>query len=182
MNKTAERIVARSDGLTCSGSRIRARQPLADAKLRLAIRSVCAVEKPSADRSDEIATTFALSRRGDSRTYQIRVERFFGGPSGILGGAAILFIGDPEKAPRIPDRTLTELYGLTAAEARLSNLLLQGSDLSEACGLLRISRNTGRAHLRNIFDKLGVRSQGQLVAMLSRGLACFSSATDRAPV
>lgn len=171
MNTVAERIVARSDGLSCCGCVLRATQPREDAKLKLAIRSVCAMEKPSTDSSCEIATSFALRRRSDSQPYQITVERFFGKPSAIFARTAILFISDPEEALQIPERRLAQLYGLTASEARLANLLLKGSDLTEACELSGISRNTGRAHLRNIFDKLGVRSQSQLVALLARSLA-----------
>ena len=50
------------------------------------------------------------------------------------------------------------------------DLLLKGGDLTDACALAGTIRNTGRAHLRSIFDKVGVRSQSQLVALLGRSL------------
>jgi DNA-binding CsgD family transcriptional regulator len=171
MNTIAERIVGRSDGLSWCGGMLRATQPREDAKLKLAIRAVCAMEKPSTDNSCKVATSFALSRRSGSQPYQITIERFLNKPAGIFTRAAILFVSDLEDALQIPEKTLAQFYGLTAAEARLANLLLKGNDLTEACAVLHVRRNTGRAHLRSIFDKLGVRSQSQLVALLARSLA-----------
>lgn len=168
INTRAERIIASSDGIKCCGGVIRATQPREDAKLKLALLFVCGIEKPSADTSRDIATSFALTRRSDPRPYHITVERYFGKPPGTLPGAAILFISDPEEAIQISEKALAQFYGLTAAEARLSNLLLKGSDLTDACAFLRTSRNTGRAHLRSIFGKLDVKSQSQLVATLAR--------------
>jgi DNA-binding CsgD family transcriptional regulator len=96
------------------------------------------------------------------------VERFHGNSSQALPNAAIIFISDPDESPKLHEAALVQVYGLTGAEARLCNLLFQGSDLAEACATLRIARNTGRAHLRSIFHKLGVRSQSQLVGLLGR--------------
>jgi DNA-binding CsgD family transcriptional regulator len=175
MNAIAERMIALADGLSCRGGVLRATQPQENTKLKLAIRSVCAIEKPSADQSGEIELSFAISRRLVSRSYAIVVEPFFRRTPGSLAGAAILHVSDPEEAPQVPEKILNSLYGLTSAESRLSNLLLKGSDLNEACALLRITRNTGRAHLRSIFDKLGVRTQSQLVAVLARSLAVVQS-------
>ena len=44
---------------------------------------------------------------------------------GCAQPAAILFLTDLEDAPKVPEKALVELYGLTAAEARLSGLCLR---------------------------------------------------------
>lgn len=170
MNAAAERFIARSDGLSSSGGFFRATQPQDATKLRQSIRSVCAgVEEPSMGRITGVPITLTLGRRLGARPYQVAVERFVNKPSGMAARTAILYIIDPDEAPDIPQKTLAVVYGLTAAEARLSNLLLQGQDLTEACASLAIRRNTGRAHLRSIFDKLGVNSQSQMIALIARG-------------
>jgi DNA-binding CsgD family transcriptional regulator len=65
---------------------------------------------------------------------------------------------------------LRQLYGLTSAEARLSNLLMEGAALEDCCAQLGIRRTTARMHLRNIFAKTGVRRQGELVALLLKSI------------
>jgi len=58
-------------------------------------------------------------------------------------------------------------YGLTGAEARLCQALIRTGSLPSAADELRISRSTARSHLKNIFAKLGVTSQVQLVTRLA---------------
>jgi hypothetical protein len=50
--------------------------------------------------------------------------------------AVVVFVSDPERAPRTPPEHLAELYGLTPRESALVALLLDGCDLREAAGRL----------------------------------------------
>ena len=90
---------------------------------------------------------------------------------GPLRPAAVVFVSDPESAPRSPPEILSGLYGLTAAEARLAWLVVTCEGLSAAAEQLGISISTARTHLRNIFDKTGVRRQADLVALILRSPA-----------
>ncbi len=56
--------------------------------------------------------------------------------------------------------------GLSRRERELASLVLRGSSTAEIGTTLRISRHTVRDHLKAIFEKLGVRSRGQLTARL----------------
>jgi DNA-binding CsgD family transcriptional regulator len=56
-------------------------------------------------------------------------------------------------------------------EAQLASVLIDGQDLNAACGKMGISRATARTHLASLFSKLGVRKQGELIALLLRGQA-----------
>ena len=47
-------------------------------------------------------------------------------------------------------------------EAALACRLAQGAGLRDCAGELGISYGTARVHLRNIFEKTGVRNQGEL--------------------
>jgi DNA-binding CsgD family transcriptional regulator len=97
-------------------------------------------------------------------------------PMAVLGlsisirAAAILFITDPEQDVHISAQILQQSFGLTPAEARITNLLVQGKSLATIRDELSISYSTVRAHLRSIFDKVGVRRQSELVSVILRGI------------
>ena len=59
-----------------------------------------------------------------------------------------------------------EVYGLTASQAQLVELLALGIDLKLVSQKLGVSINTVKTQLQRMFDKTGVRSQSALVAML----------------
>lgn len=58
------------------------------------------------------------------------------------------------------------IYGLTAAQAQVAQLLAQGHDPSLAAEKLGVSINTVRTHLRRMFDRTGAHSQSALVGLL----------------
>jgi DNA-binding CsgD family transcriptional regulator len=76
-----------------------------------------------------------------------------------------------------PPSLLRALFGLTCAESRLANLLMDGVALQDCCEPLGVSRNTLAFHMKNIFRKTGTRSQNHLVSLLFRSIALreFSS-------
>lgn len=57
-------------------------------------------------------------------------------------------------------------YSLTARELQLCCALAEGKDLAVACEALGIRHNTGRTHLINVFAKVGVHRQSDLVALI----------------
>ena len=76
-----------------------------------------------------------------------------------------------------PDEDLlAQLYDLTPAEAGLAGALLGGNGLARACAVRGITLNTGKGYLKRIFEKTGTRRQGELVAMVMRGVAPLMNA------
>lgn len=65
-------------------------------------------------------------------------------------------------------RVLGERHGCTRSEAALAVLLAQGRSLAEAGAARGLTYGSARAYLKLLFQKLGVHSQGQLVALLAR--------------
>ncbi|MFS2053586.1 LuxR C-terminal-related transcriptional regulator [Variovorax sp. CT11-76] len=61
---------------------------------------------------------------------------------------------------------LVEAYGLTAREAELAVLLGKGEDLAGAAVQMALSAGTARQYLKQIFAKLGVQRQAELVRLL----------------
>lgn len=84
--------------------------------------------------------------------------------------AFMVAITDPARVGGMTQQRLRG-YGLTGAEARLCQALIRTGSLPHAADELRISRSTARSHLKNIFAKLGVTSQVQLVTRLAAAQA-----------
>jgi len=61
---------------------------------------------------------------------------------------------------------LVEAYGLTAREAELAVLLGRGEDLAGAAGRMALSAGTARQYLKQVFAKVGVQRQAELVRLL----------------
>lgn len=75
-----------------------------------------------------------------------------------------VLVRDSAQGAAISVDQLMELFGLTPAEARLAERLVQGDSLSEAARKLERSRSTVRVQLASIFTKTGVHKQHQLIS------------------
>jgi DNA-binding CsgD family transcriptional regulator len=64
---------------------------------------------------------------------------------------------------------LQELYGLTRAQAEVARRLFAGRNVEQAARSLRLSPNTVRSHLKQIFTKCEVKSQAELMHLLAQG-------------
>jgi DNA-binding CsgD family transcriptional regulator len=80
--------------------------------------------------------------------------------------AAAIFITDLEQHVEPSREILCRLYGLTPAEYKLAMLLVQGHSLRQAAEMRRITKETARWHLKNIFRKTNVSSQSHLARVL----------------
>lgn len=79
--------------------------------------------------------------------------------------AAVFF--DME-ACAVPDQTLlSDVFGLTKAEAKIAQMLAPGASLTEISSALDVKVSTVRIHLKAIFWKTGTRRQSELVALLA---------------
>ncbi|MBL8553298.1 MAG: hypothetical protein JNL41_03395 [Phenylobacterium sp.] len=84
------------------------------------------------------------------------------------GAAAILILARQTRSASQVMELLREAYGLTTAEAEVAVALLAGRAMEEIASLRRVRVQTLRNQLKSIFARLGVSSQAQLVAKLSR--------------
>jgi DNA-binding CsgD family transcriptional regulator/PAS domain-containing protein len=86
---------------------------------------------------------------------------------------AVIHLHDPNTAANVDPRRLTDFYGFTKAQARLAAKLFNGHTINEAAEALHISVNTARTHMRGIYAKTGVRTQAELLGLLSSGLTSY---------
>ncbi|SDG35601.1 helix-turn-helix transcriptional regulator [Roseospirillum parvum] len=98
-------------------------------------------------------------------------------PAGRPGQGVALFVSDPDSLGRITEGRLSALYGLSGAEARLVNGLVQGRRLEDLADEQKVSPHTLRSQLKTVFRKTGVRRQSELVKLILTGPAVVGAAT-----
>jgi DNA-binding CsgD family transcriptional regulator len=91
-------------------------------------------------------------------------------PERAVPAVAIFITGLDVKSP-MDAPVFAEFYGLTPAEARLTNLLAGGASLKDASDQLGVRLSTVRSHLKSIFSKTGVTRQSELVRLFLTGPA-----------
>jgi DNA-binding CsgD family transcriptional regulator len=79
--------------------------------------------------------------------------------------SAIVFIGNPEKAPVARSKALRSLYRLTPAESELADLLLAGETIASAAERRHISEASARTQLKSILHKTGTKRQSELIRL-----------------
>lgn len=94
-------------------------------------------------------------------------------PSAPFGEAApaALFLSDPQGAPQSMVQTLRSTYGMTRAEAELTQALVAGQSLTDYARARGVSINTAKTQLKFAAARAGARRQGDLVRIVLTGLA-----------
>lgn len=167
-NKAAQRLFTSNCGLCVHGGVLRAAAPSASARLQALIAAAGA--KAAAART---GGSMSLAKPEGRWPLSITVAPVAAETISLLGGAAsvLVTIADPEARVTLPAERLRELFGLTAAEARLALWLLQGERLYAACDRYDVSPNTVRGQLASIFSKTQTRRQSELVTLMTRMVA-----------
>ena len=80
---------------------------------------------------------------------------------------ALLFA--PNGLNGISVEVLRQVYGLTPAQSAVARSLFAGRSVEETANELDLSLNTVRSHLKQIFTKCEVNSQGELLRLLAMG-------------
>jgi DNA-binding CsgD family transcriptional regulator len=89
-------------------------------------------------------------------------------PDRNASGASPLDLKTVLDFPVPGEARLRELFGLTAAEARVAQLIASGDTVEEVAEKMGIKLTTARSKLAVIFSKTETRRQTKLVALLSR--------------
>jgi DNA-binding CsgD family transcriptional regulator len=86
----------------------------------------------------------------------------------IFARSYALLVITPVTARRLPPvELLRSLFDLTPSEARVARSLATGDSLDDIATHGGVSRNTVRAQLRQVLEKIGCTRQGEVVALLS---------------
>jgi DNA-binding CsgD family transcriptional regulator len=101
------------------------------------------------------------SRTG--RWLSLHASQLCGPPAPQIG-----VVIEPTPAAHITSLLLSA-YGLTNAQSRVVALVIRGHSTHQIVRELHISANTVQEHLTAAFDKFGVRSRRELVALIVSG-------------
>lgn len=169
MNDAAGSLLAEDDGLSIEAgmlrTSLRGEQGRLDGLLRSALDAL---------REGGTGGATTLARPSGRRRLLFRVSPLIHHPASLpaetMRAAAVVKVVDPdallaEEAPRV----WTQMFSLTRAETRLAKALIASEDsLRATAELLGIAYPTARTQLTHLFEKTGVRSQAQLVRLLTR--------------
>jgi DNA-binding CsgD family transcriptional regulator len=168
-NKAAQQALASNDGLGVCQRLLTAATAPANAKLYRAIGQVCQTGNGNGQHAGGF---LAIDRPSGKRPWSLLIAPLPVEAPPWLGRqmpAAIVFITDPEAQPRAGSEMLAQLYGLTPAEQRLLEGMLQGLSAKEIAEQHRVSVHTVRSQMKSLFSKTGVNRYGELVRMAALG-------------
>ena len=160
MNRAAEHVLRRDDGLTVRQGKLYAQRVFDHEKLARAIAGA-ANGKPAA-----AVGRLLVGRRGGRVAYILTVA-----PLGVEIAVyerplAMILVADPDA--RTPsERELAEFFGLSPAESRLTAALLAGKKLREVAADSGVQITTVRTQLSSVLRKVGVSRQAELIRVLS---------------
>lgn len=159
MNRAAEELLRRGEGLVLGRNGLRAEDPKDTERLRV-LTAAAAIAPGSLE-------ILQLPRGSSQRPLQVAV-RAFPHRSGREQIVAALVVSDPDAPVEADQRLLRELFDLTPGESALALELLRGLRLADAARRLDIALETARNRLKQIFAKTGTNRQAELVRLLLR--------------
>lgn len=108
----------------------------------------------------------------DGRRYFLQVHAIPSRTQDLfLSASAIAVLIARDRAPgysRTQSKAIGSLFGLTDREAEVACMRAEGLELTAIAALLGISADTVRTYLKFAYDKMGVRRQAELVALIAR--------------
>jgi DNA-binding CsgD family transcriptional regulator len=108
----------------------------------------------------------AHSRRGSSRCrLRTRTGRWLTLHAERLDGSTVSLVVEPSRPAEIA-ALLTDAYRLTEREVEVVGLVARGNSNAAIARALWLSPFTVADHIKNVFEKTGVRSRGELTGRL----------------
>jgi PAS domain-containing protein len=161
MNRAAERILERADGLTIGNGKLGALHVFDNARLEAFIAAAAAEQKTAG------AIGRMRIRRHVGRTPYVLTVAPLGADLAVYGRPlAVIVLADPDEGSP-SERDLVEFFGLSPAESRLAVALLAGKKLGELAIDFGVQITTLRTQLSSILRKTGVTRQIDLIRLLS---------------
>ncbi|MEJ0024393.1 MAG: helix-turn-helix transcriptional regulator [Rhizomicrobium sp.] len=168
LNRAAERLLTGRRGLRI----VRGRLQTEDDGGAMLTALIEAAQRTAEGRSAGSGGSIAIRRAAEESPLYVTIAPLAETAAAYLGQTrccVALFLNDPGTAAPMPAQRLSQLFGLTSAEARVAVALAGGHSPDAICDRHRVSKNTVRAQMRAIFAKTGTRRQIELVSLL-RGL------------
>lgn len=171
-NKAARAMIEQGDAIGTRNGRLGAVAAQADAKLRDAMHEALS----NADQPVGIA----LPTGEHQQPVRAVIRKLHPNSAGMLGtqnGSLAMYLTDPRRPIETSEEILQRLFGLTPREASVLKALVQGSDTHAIAGILGISQDTVRDHLKSIMQTTGTNRQADLVHLVLSSAAWVAGGT-----
>jgi DNA-binding CsgD family transcriptional regulator len=161
-NSIGRQVIESGNGVLVRGGRFSFADPVTDARFERLLKSSA--------RADGAPRVIAASvKRAGSATCRVLVAPLVPDDGHAEATAYIAVIYAPSEQRTITAEVLLEIYGLTRAQADVARRLYAGLSVEETATELKLSLNTVRTHLKQIFSKCEVQSQAELLHALALG-------------
>jgi DNA-binding CsgD family transcriptional regulator len=164
-NVAAQAIFRANDGLAVRRGMLKLASADAMAKLGEAMKAVSRLRDSEVD--GEVHQDFIVARRSGATAYSISVRPLLAAANEAIDVVALIFIRDPLAHRRSSAQLLSQMFGLTTAEAALANALCSGMSPDEFARENKISRNTVYTHIRHLKEKTGSSRMTELIRKLN---------------
>jgi DNA-binding CsgD family transcriptional regulator len=165
-NARASSIAGENDGLVLDEAGVAAAVWSETLRLRGAIAAA------AADATAEIVNLLLTrpSQRPPLIASVMPVRRFDVAITGASAPHVAVFIREMDAPPQVDLRLLADIFRLTRRESEIAAQLAAGRNLDDIAAALQLGGGTVRYHIKNVFEKTGMRNQAALVALI-RGMA-----------
>jgi len=169
-NRLADHLLQGNNAVYLVDGRLHLAQPHHEKRLRQLVKEVADAQRQGVT---TLARAMLIERAvgGSQLSLVVRAMPQSDFAEGATAPTISIFIADLDQPQASSAELLTELFGLTPTEARLSARLADGMTVESASAEMDISPYTARAHLRSIFSKTGVSRQAQLVRLVLKSVA-----------
>jgi DNA-binding CsgD family transcriptional regulator/PAS domain-containing protein len=160
-NAAAEEILAENDGLMRRDNRIQAARSFETNSLSAALRDVAANNR--ADRRDG---ALLIARPSGKPSYAVVVMPLAMPDAEAKPPRALIFVSDLAHRNNMLAPRLSQLFGLSKAEARVAAGIAEGRRLTEIAQECDVRMPTVRTQLRAVLKKVGATRQADLVRIV----------------
>jgi DNA-binding CsgD family transcriptional regulator len=171
INQRADEILSASDGLSLRSGSLVAATGGDDTRLQQAKQNVFDIVSGKTLHS----SSPILIKRRDKKPYQLAFMPLSNDslPFASGSGLVLVTIYDAEQEAVSSLEVLCALYGLTVTEGMVTQAICNGLSVKLVAEHIGVSENGIRFHLKNIFQKLHVKRQTEMVRMILTGPAAL---------
>ena len=164
-NVACQQALARQDGLVCDNQ-----GRLNGDSVMLGVADLATwlehQRSPTTVEVTHFAQAYLVRRSGAGKVYSVQCCPLNAAQAWRVNDepiGSVVFVADPDALVLPSANRLTDLYGLTPAQAQIARILAQGKSTKEAARDLGISPETVHAHTSQVYQKLRIHSQVDLV-------------------
>jgi len=168
LNQAAQGVMSRHDGIFINANRQLESEPAAGRSQSLSRWLTTIRDTPAAEQGHFLEGC-RVARSEEKRHYAIQCAAVLAASAWTAQSEEVryvVFIIDPSMLQLPSAARLAALYGLTEAQAKVAREFSSGGSYKQVARRLRISEETVRSHIKEIYPKTRVNRQADLVRLV----------------